>query len=362
MRAVDFGFVFLLLSIWSLGLRADQGFHPVSSREVPAKVADAAKKTFRIAIFHDNLKYQVSAEKIAAFKEELDKDAVAYLESLRFYADGMLGKIYLHDLAKLAKDTSYRLGAVGLGTASFVNSGVLVTARHVLTDAGIPKEYFEAKSAEAARKVLTEWRRRLVLVDSEGKVRFDTNEPGQSVTKVVFSGHPEEVKALPEAYHALEKGAIGQMVDTVAFRLKGIETKGLELDFAKAPAAKDRLYVAGYPLKTSRNTKDVPDADGNSLRVSTGLAYLEAPASYQKFLKTIMKDEERKLYESSLVFSNADAVVGNSGSAYLNAQGELVSIVGAIRHDPSLESRKTYPDPATYGPKFSLLAPLFGKE
>lgn len=342
--------------------RADQGFHEVTSREIPAKVADSAKQTFRCLFFQEKTRLAVPAAQVAAVKTGLKDEPLAMLTKLRMVSDGMLARVLLGDLEDFPKDTDFPVHANGLGSGFFLKDGWFVTARHVLTQPGVslPEAYYTAKTAEAAREAMGTWKGRMVLVDREGKIRFDTKNGKQAIEKVVFSGHPTEVAALPEAYRAIEKSAQMQMVDFVLLELKGIDTKDIALELAKeAPKADAAIFAAGYPMKTVRKHATLPDSDGQSLRVSKGKTLSGAPADYQKFLATLMKeDAPRALYEGSLLFGDADFVPGLSGGPSFDEQGRVVSLASTVRHDPKVPALERYTLTASYGARLTTLLPL----
>jgi len=351
----------LLLSLsLSDRIHADPGLYELSSREIPAKVADSAKHTFRAIFFQERTRIGVSKDDVAAVKTGLKDEPLRTLNELRMVSDGMLARVLLSDLEALPADKNFPLHGNGLGSGFFLKDGWFVTARHVLTQGGMPDGYYAATTANTAREKLGTWKGRLVLVDREGKIRFDTKNGKHSIEKVIFSGHPAEVVALPEGYGAIERTAKAQMLDVVVFQLKGIDTKDIALELAtEAPKVDAPIFSAGYPMKTERMLDAIPDADGLSLRVSKGKVLPGAPADYQKFLAGLMKEKAaRELYESALLFGTADFIPGMSGGPSFDEQGRVVSLASTVRHDPKFTSVQKYTLTASYGPRFSILLSL----
>jgi len=340
---------------------ADAGFWPPKSPEIPAKIAEGARKALRMIVLKKAPHLEVPGGSVAALAKALAEDPQGTLFAMGLVPDGMLAKVYLNDLGKAKEGQRFFIRGGSVGTAFFYKPGVLLTTRSAFNGVVLPKAFYEAETVEQARRALLTWEGRMVLVDAEGKIRFDTQAPEQKIEAVLFSGHPVEVKNLAAGYQAIEKSALGQMMDVVAFRLKGIDTRDLELEVsAEVPKSGEPVYAAGYPLRTlKREDHAAPNADGNSLRVSRGKILEKTPEDYEKFLRTLMADDGvRSNYENALLFSDTDIVDGLSGGPWFDPYGKVVSLVSTVRHDPKLHNSRKYSVTASYGPKLKLIIPL----
>lgn len=345
---------------------ADPGFYPSSDPSIPAAVQRAAKSVYRFVIVAPHPFGRIQAAEKRDFETLLvQKDPALFR---RLSLTDCAARIILADLKRSKKGEDFLIHALATGTAFFIDKETLVTNRHNFTFfPGMPEAYLQAKSFEQLPNSLKDWKPRFLLIDSDNNVVFDTELKGNSIAEVLFDGHPLRQAGLDGQGPNLEFSSARELLDFMVLRLRGVRggAKVLKVDHNPVLSAETPLYAIGYPNATKGRQSEfnVPDSNGDSLRVSKG-NYLERPDDdYLNFLKSLMPDEAiRQYYERGMLFTNIDFVTGNSGGPVVTANGNVVSIASVVRHDFSKTPESAYTLTLSMGTRMSVIESQIKKQ
>ena len=342
---------------------AGSGFYPPNTKGVPPPVAQSADKVLRYIRLSSRAIAKVDAKDIPSFEKLLRGNPQTLLAQLNIRDPRMI-QFWLNDLKSWDRSKDYVLHNGYVASAYFLEPGLLVTARHVVTSGNRDPKYLSASTKEEAADRLQETLDSFLLLDKNDRVLVDTRGNKEAVAEVLFSGHPLEVGALPSRYQGIENTSRGQLCDLVAMKLNKFDASDYQIKLAPSfPKVGERVFGIGYPLPTTRRMAHdkAPDADG-TLRLTYGEVKAAFPEDYESFLKKIMpKESDRQAYLNGLTLTNLDFMEGISGGPIVNAAGEAVSLASTVRHDPKVPMEEYYTVTLSYGPRLSLLVPLFRK-
>lgn len=338
---------------------ADPGFYLPTDASIPGAVQRAAKSVYRFVIVAPRPFGRIQAAERGNFETLLLQKDPALFRQLSL--SDCAPRIILADLRRTKKSEDFLVHSLATGTAFFIDKETLVTNRHNFTFFnGMPAAYLQAQAIEDLQASLKGWKPRFLLMDSENNVVFDTELKGNSIAEVLFDGHPLRRAHLDGEGPNLEASSARELLDFMVLRVKGVRGGAKVVKIAQDPALKAEtpLYAIGYPRATQGRQSEfkVPDADGDSLRISTG-TYLERPDDdYLNFLKSLMPEEAiRQYYERSMLFSDIDFVTGNSGGPVVDANGEVVSIATVVRHDFTKTPESAYTLTLSMGTRMSII-------
>jgi S1-C subfamily serine protease len=342
-------------------LHAGPGFYPLTDPSLPPSVVASARNAVRIFVFNEHPSFAVLPESIELLRTQMLMGDYSTFTALDI-CDPAAIRLYRRELAKHRPGKAFHLHKVSVGTGFFITGERFVTARHVLTGVNDNlRPYNEARHIHDARRALAQRKSRIVLEDADGNVLFDTNQKGQMIKKVHFSGHALESSGGP----AFESSVQWQANDYAVIEFSGMKADRRVVPVAdQVPSEGATVYAAGFPMPSRgrRRQFSVPDSDGTGLRVSRGLVQAGAPELYLEFLRARLDYSQVDRYQSVLLFSDLDFVPGLSGGPVLNEDGKVVSIVSTVRNAPGVSPLLGFTADTAYGPRLTCASLVVGKK
>lgn len=144
----------------------------------------------------------------------------------------------------------------------------------------------------------------------------------------------------------MERYRVDQQISDLALMQLGqtdLEFPGVRIA-RRLPADNERIYIMGFPRRTTNRPAGLNSAGGGNLYVSVGKKLPVADGLLKlaefKQISSEQTVDEWSAARDNLVVVDADCVPGNSGGPMLNADGEVFAIVTtyAERGSPPYES------------------------
>jgi hypothetical protein len=305
--------------------QAAPGFYGVDDPNAPKGVKEASQAIYRYVVLSDDQPKQIKKSEFESTRQDMKKM-------------GFAGDLVIQDINECERRsqeicvTDY----FGIGTAFIVgeNRDQMITVAHngardrekhlgyVQTPPGQRLWNFVGGDEMALSRAM---KLRFALFTPDGKKVFDTRDKGDyAYPKILGNGHMVK----------MQMGMLEQMpADFMWVNLShGVGNVSLKLRQSK-PLVDEKLTIVGFPgpTNTRADLEKVPDSDGKSLFWSAGklvdsqkvLQFHQGPAygglpGYTEY------------EEQALLFTDADATRGNSGSPVLDENGEVAGLlVGA---------------------------------
>jgi len=252
--------------------------------------------------------------------------------------------LYAHQLEICQKKQLSQCDLYGpndVGSAFVVHNGQTIsTAWHVAAG----KDKFRAK--EKPKKLS------FILADREGKVVFSTLD-GERASPIYPASNPDEKELNQRKFH----GFTPMMEDRVLIKLSKSTGKPPLKPVAKTPPPGTRVYVLGYPSKTTnRESYGGTNSNGDGLYVSKG--HIADPNTLDFGFKYNQAKILGYLQENYLTFVTADSSEGSSGGPIVTDEGELISSLSNVFvRSPEKSIADEFPR-ASIGPKNEFINTL----
>ncbi|MES2769827.1 MAG: serine protease [Bdellovibrionota bacterium] len=319
--------IFLMGFLSVLKSHADQGFYPVHKIPVlPEWVLEKSKSVFRIVM-------RVGPEMAPKVDDEILKKCENPQNTEQ--------KLNCDHIKKCTSGQPCHLVYQGAGTAFLTGDGSeVVTAWHVVQPNHLPalillNGFLSKKPLAERQKTLQNMRPEFVLINSKGKVVFDTGSERELPIYANF-GDPNSFTKMH-----MDQNPRNVLVDFVKIKINRSIGKGLKfLDLEYKPDSND-YFAMGYPQKTLRKSK--MNSNGFDLFLSKGKLVSSSNYLDQIEWKSIeQRDSEAKFFSNEyLNFFDIDVVPGNSGGPIFNSDGDVVGIAIATASSSDLYKKST---------------------